>query len=137
MGYDSRHTLTWKETPAYSAPPTCPHKPPSTAKFCAECGNAVGTLTVRDLVATWVARKGEDIAYCIAPDGRCIARGMWRDIETDLRELSKLVPGVIFHLAREGADYGDIYDTFALDGMVQEHRAEIRRVEYPVDGAWT
>ncbi len=137
MGYSSTHRLTWKETATHVPAPMCSHGPPTDAKFCPECGKPNGFLSVHDLLAIWIARKGDDIAYCIMPDGTLRNSGMWRDYVTDLRELTRLIPGVIFHLSRVGEEPGDITDTYALDGKVQEHRARVVRVLAPDPTAWT
>lgn len=70
-------------------------------------------------------------------DGRAEEPSLqWHDCDADMAALSRAFPRVLFHLEGEGDEAGDIWDLYALDGMIQQHQAKVVRVEAPNAHGW-
>lgn len=133
MGYNTRYKLEWWPTAERKDKPLCPHKPPAAAKFCAECGRPVGVEGLADIVGDYIEAHDE-MNYALARDGSSGGGCKWYDHQQHVEAMSREIPGVLFHLSGEGEEAGDIWDAYALDGMVEKHEAKI--VREPVPKAW-
>lgn len=130
MGYSTRYKLSWTPTAAWKEPPLCSHAPPRTDKFCKECGRPNQTVKLDEIVGDYIEER-EDMSYALTRTGETNDSCKWYEHEEHLAEMSKAIPGVVFHLTGVGEEAGDIWDAFALDGEVQKHPAQIVRVESP------
>ena len=63
---------------------------------------------------------GGELHYAIDIDGSPNDCVKWYDHETEMREISKKNPGVIFTLHGEGEESGDVWKKYFLDGKMQE-----------------
>jgi hypothetical protein len=131
MGYYTRFELSWQSTPEWK-PPTCGHENHSNAKFCSECGFNLKTAGLDIIVGDAI-----DALDCnaIKRDGSSYDSVKWYDHVENMREMSKAIPNVLFHLSGEGEDSGDIWDLYALNGKTQKHQAELVRKQ-PDPKAW-
>jgi len=132
MGYSTTYTLKWEATAAWRAPALCEHVSQPGASFCSTCGRPTGVRALDDVVAAHIAAS-EEMSYVLEKDGRSSESGKWYEAEEDLKAMSLEIRGVIFHLAGEGEEPGDLWDAFALDGQVEKHKAKIVRATVPAE----
>ncbi len=114
MGYQTRFELTWTPQP--------------------EC-----KLTKRKLdlkVGAYIVDH-ETMQYAIDENGDSYDTCKWYEHEDDMRQMSKAIPDVLFHLSGEGEESGDIWDAWFLNGKGQSHDVELRRKEKPDEDGWT
>lgn len=79
--------------------------------------------TLAEIVA---ALDGRDvIGYALSEGLDCYDSVKWYDHDTDMIEVSKQFPGVLFCLHGEGEESGDMWDAYYLDGKTQRCHAEI------------
>lgn len=130
MGYSTRYSLRW-EAVTWKPAPLCNHAKSATAKFCETCGKPA-TRSLDDVVAAYIAdHEDEEIGFALDRDGSTTDSCKWYDHLDDLAQMSREIPGVLFHLSGEGEEAGDIWDAFALNGATQKHKVKIVRVTAP------
>jgi len=102
MGYYTKFTLEW-----------------------AVGGAGADQEAVRQDVAKWI-RGNEEAHYALNDDGTFFESAKWYDWQTDLRELSVLMPNVWFVLHGYGEESGDIWRGYAKAGKVEKVKAELK-----------
>ena len=128
MGYYTTFSMTFEKPDGQEDRPSCNHLPPKMAKFCPECGKAVGVQGLPNSIASYISKRREEGGtefYGINPDGSSYGKVKWYKWESDMRGLSREFPGVLFKLHGEGEENGDVWDAYFLDGKFQKCMAEI------------
>jgi len=123
MGYYTRFNLKWKDESAIGKP-TCEHAERAGNKFCPMCGIEVGVFTASELIVEYLEKRNGD--FCgIDSGGDSTDTVKWYDHETNMRELSKEFPSVVFTLHGEGEESGDFWNKYFLGGKMQLDRPEL------------
>lgn len=123
MGYSTTYKMKWTVV-TWKPTPFCSHPKAPDAKFCATCGKPNASLTLDDVVGSYIERH-EEMAYALETGCK------WYEHLSDLKKMTEEIRGVLFHLEGEGEEAGDIWDAFALNGQTQKHEARIIRVTKP------
>lgn len=97
MGYNTRYELKAE---------FAPHKLPE--------------VVIKEFVSS-----NQEASYCLAPDGTPAESGKWYEHENDLLALSKAHPHLLFSLAGEGEESGDIWKKYFCAGKVQVEKAAV------------
>jgi hypothetical protein len=124
MGYATRFNLSWSRQEEYRDVPNCEHKPHPTQKFCPECGVPAGVIDLDQVVGTYILNN-EDMRYVLSDDGSSGGSGKWYSHWNDMIAMSKAIPTVLFKLRGEGEENGDSWDAYFLNGLGQNHFAQI------------
>lgn len=122
MGYETSFNLTWEKQKEFKDIPNCPHT--FTSAFCPECGTAKGVVPLSDAIAVYIEDHTE-MRYAIDLNGASEESCKWYEHDTDMIEMSKDFPNVLFKLHGEGEEVGDIWDSYYLNGKSQDHKAKI------------
>ena len=109
MGYYTWHNLEVSRIPGYTNGPT----PEDAIKQLRE--------------------DSEGAKYALDEDGNGQDSCKWYEHEQDLRNISRKFPHLLFKLSGEGEENGDLWEIYAVNGVLQECRAEI--VYPPMDSA--
>ena len=123
MGYLTRFTLKWEPLGTPITRPNCPHSAPKNAKFCPECGVAVGRIGLDAIIAARIAAS--DMHYALAENGESADSCKWYEHESDVKILSKEIKDVLFTLSGEGETSGDLWRKYFLNGKMQTAKAVI------------
>lgn len=70
-------------------------------------------------------RQLDVIGYALSDDLSCHDAVKWYYHDSDMIQISKMFPSVLFCLHGEGEETGDIWDSYYLNGKSQHCRAEI------------
>lgn len=96
MGYVTSYTLTWENAPK----------------------------GFEKKMAKYI-RDHEYMSYAMEEDGTTADSCKWYECDDDMLELSKKYPDVIFTLAGEGEESGDLWRTYYRNGKMQHAQAII------------
>lgn len=124
MGYLTSYNLRWELRKGPNKAPNCPHEIPEGAKFCSECGKAVGFIDL-DLAISEFIEDNEDTFYGIEPNGDSRESVKWYDYDKDMRVLSAKFPNYLFTLTGEGEESGDLWRAYYLGGKGYKIEAEV------------
>lgn len=69
--------------------------------------------------------KRDVIGYALTEDLYCADHVKWYDHDSDMIEVSKLFPDVLFCLHGEGELNADLWDAYYLDGKMQDCQATV------------
>jgi hypothetical protein len=130
MGYCTRYELSWNPQACRTEQNNCAHDVPVKAKFCPQCGVAVGIRGLNDIVADYI--KAQEF-WGTTSNGGCDEAHKWYEHEVDMAKLSIAVPDVLFRLSGEGEESGDIWDKYFLNGKMQICNATV--VKEPFNAA--
>jgi hypothetical protein len=124
MGYNTTYSLTWAARPGHKVEPSCRCKGnPTHAKFCATCGTPIGFTALNYLVAKYIedhnVDENSDMSYCLEPDGTSSEPCKWYEHVEEMKKMSLAFPNVLFTLAGEGEESGDVWRKYFLNGKVQ------------------
>jgi hypothetical protein len=108
MGYYTNYTLTWEPGPDYE---------PSDIELSERIGRYI--------------EDNDEISYALCRDGSTYENVKWYNHMESLEEMSRDIPGVMFHLAGEGEEAGDLWDAYFKDGRSEKIQARIIRAEKP------
>lgn len=99
MGVSTRYLLTWKlpEGVDYVEEELHCHGSLPGMKFCPDCGKPTGVNGFMTKIADWI-RASEERSFCLFVDGSPIEPGKWYEHESDMAELSRHHPEVLFTL---------------------------------------
>lgn len=75
-------------------------------------------------------KEYEEAGWALDEDGSCADSSKWYEAEKELREFSKQYPEVLFTLHGEGAEAGDVWNLYAMDGKVQMEKAVLIIAEF-------
>lgn len=124
MGYTTRFKLDWKVDKDSPVVPNCKHEHKPTDKFCSDCGKPVGFQEPDDLIGEFI-EKNQEKYYGIDPNGESSESCKWYEHETDMREMSKQFPNILFTMKGEGEESGDIWRRYYLNGKCQVVQAKL------------
>lgn len=124
MGYYTYFNLKWEPLTEKTKEPSCPHDRPPDAKFCPECGIAVGVVDISSRISEYI-EDHQDQYYGIDSEGNSTEHVKWYDYDKDMRELSRVFPSYLFTMSGEGESSDDLWVTYYLNGKAQEVKARI------------
>jgi len=80
---------------------------------------------MEELLKKEIRSYGKTFDYLFDIDGDSYDCYKWYDHETDMKEVSKEFPGVLFTLRGEGEESGDLWLKYFKDGKMQSCPAKI------------
>lgn len=83
-----------------------------------------------ELLEKEIGSYGETFDYLFDNNGDSYDCYKWYDHETDMKEVSKEFPGVLFTLKGEGEAAGDLWLKYFKDGKIQRCHAKITFDEF-------
>lgn len=128
MGYYTRYELEWKPLKEIEPLANCDHKVPKGAKFCPECGVAVGAVGISERISRAIREAKEQNSenfYALEEDGSGSDACKWYEHESDMIDFSRKFPDVLFTLKGIGEESGDIWTKYFVNGKVQVAKAKI------------
>ena len=113
MGYQTRYELT---TDADEQVAVCPCNTQK-SKFCPECGTPFKMIDLSERILQEIVKMLDYDPF----NESC----KWYEHEADMREFSKRYPVVLFTLAGEGEEAGDLWKKYFKNGKMQIAKAVI------------
>ena len=125
MGYQTSYSLYWKAEPDWKAPQACGHNVEPKQNFCPECGMPSANRSSVDQIVMAYLEAHKDTIYGIDADGSSQGPCKWYEHNEDMTLMSKDIPNVLFALAGEGEESGDLWRAYYLNGKTWRSKAEI------------
>ncbi len=116
MGYYTKYELTVVTKKDYV-------KERDILQPCESCGGT-GTKTW-DILEVLAADEDSGVACVLAGEST-----KWYDHEKEMREISENYPTIVFRLAGEGEEAGDVWVKYFKGGKMQHHQAEMKLDEF-------
>ena len=85
---------------------------------------------ISDILSQVKKSDFDEMFFAIDGDGRTNNKCAWYEHERDMIKLSILFPDIVFDLCGDGADPGDIWRKYFLNGKVQRCNAKITFDEF-------
>ena len=129
MGYSTDYTVSTLDNFLVSQEPTCEHKFPEDYSYCPKCGKpriknfSVEELifSVEELIVDFLAKKYPQYGNFNPFNDSC----KWYEHNTDMMEISKKYPNVVFVLHGEGEEAGDLWNAYYKNGKMQKCKGKI------------